>query len=385
MQAAIEGAFNAWTAIDPGTGLGTQLQFVPDFLVVPTLGDNTTGAEIDLFGENVGSGFQGLAMISAEGPANMTLTSGTVINNTLVFNGSQIQLNTNQVQWTLDILQRTLTHEIGHTLGLDDVETAGIRGAFIDDNFAATDAETIQATLTNSFSALIDPLAPERSVSISKYAVDRLLFDIAGPNSFAPHLLMESAGDPDATFELGLDADSFAGRQYLYPSVPRSGDFDGNGVLEVSDVESLMTQIRQGDMNVRFDVNIDHVIDHNDLTVWVRTLKKTYFGDANLDGLFNSSDLVSVLSTGEYEDEIPANSGWTSGDWNADAEFTSGDLVSALADGGYELVAVTVAVPEPASGLGFFAAVLILGLRSFFAASSHCGEPDSRLSKCPTQ
>ena len=69
---------------------------------------------------------------------------------------------------------------------------------------------------------------------------------------------------------------------------------------------------------------------------WVKELKHTYLGDANLDGEFNSTDLVDVLAAGEYEDNIAVNSSWAEGDWNTDGEFTSADLVDALADGGYE-------------------------------------------------
>jgi hypothetical protein len=75
----------------------------------------------------------------------------------------------------------------------------------------------------------------------------------------------------------------------------------------------------------------------------------TYFGDADLDGQFNSSDLVLVLAAGEYEDDLAMNSGWASGDWDGDGDFTTGDLIEALAHGGYERAAAAAgaAVPEP--------------------------------------
>jgi hypothetical protein len=58
-------------------------------------------------------------------------------------------------------------------------------------------------------------------------------------------------------------------------------------------------------------------------------------GDANLDGVFDSSDLLLVLAAGEYEDNIPDNSTWAEGDWNDDGDFTSADLVAAMATGRY--------------------------------------------------
>ena len=76
----------------------------------------------------------------------------------------------------------------------------------------------------------------------------------------------------------------------------------------------------------------------------------TYFGDANLDGEFNTRDMVVVFVAGQYEDESSGNSTWTTGDWNGDAEFNSSDLVVAFADGGYEQGvrgSTATAVPEP--------------------------------------
>ena len=59
----------------------------------------------------------------------------------------------------------------------------------------------------------------------------------------------------------------------------------------------------------------------SDLDYLIKTFMSTFKGDANLDGIFNSSDLVSVFQAGQYEDDIPQNSNWATGDWNADGEF----------------------------------------------------------------
>lgn len=107
------------------------------------------------------------------------------------------------------------------------------------------------------------------------------------------------------------------------------------------------------------DVNSDGACNAADVdlltgdarTNWVVNLMKTYVGDANLDGVFNSTDFVSVFSAGEYEDAIQDNSGWAEGDWNGDKDFDSSDFVAAFSDGGYELGprAAVSAVPEPSS------------------------------------
>jgi hypothetical protein len=59
-------------------------------------------------------------------------------------------------------------------------------------------------------------------------------------------------------------------------------------------------------------------------------------GDVNEDGRFDSSDLVIVFQSAEYEDEIVQNSTYNDGDWDGDFEFTSSDLVLAMQSGIYE-------------------------------------------------
>ena len=53
-------------------------------------------------------------------------------------------------------------------------------------------------------------------------------------------------------------------------------------------------------------------------------------GDANGDGVFDSSDLVLVFQSAEYEDDIEDNSTFAEGDWNGDGDFTSSDIISCI-------------------------------------------------------
>lgn len=94
-------------------------------------------------------------------------------------------------------------------------------------------------------------------------------------------------------------------------------------------------------------------MDQDDRIRWVKDHLKTAFGDSNLDGQFNSSDLVRVFIAGEYEDDIDVDSGWAEGDWDGDGDFTSSDLVFVFREGEYEAASKpdTPTVPEPASGL----------------------------------
>ena len=113
------------------------------------------------------------------------------------------------------------------------------------------------------------------------------------------------------------------------------GDLNSNGKLDEGDLDALAKAIRGGLTQRMLDLNYDQRVDENDRRTWVEELKQTYWGDSNLDGQFDSSDIVLVFQAGQYEDGLPGNSGWASGDWSGDAEFDSGDLVLVFQEGGY--------------------------------------------------
>ena len=161
------------------------------------------------------------------------------------------------------------------------------------------------------------------------------------------------------------------------------GDFDANDALDAADIDVLVAAIRgfprpqipwwlPQDM---LDVNRDSMVDMEDHRVWVKDLRYTWFGDADLDGEFNSADFVQVFAVGKYE--MQEYSGWSEGDWSGDGVFDSGDFVTAFADGGYEVGPRTAAavVPEPSGwllGLAGLAgqAVLRLGRRQCAGAAA---------------
>ena len=146
----------------------------------------------------------------------------------------------------------------------------------------------------------------------------------------------------------------------LSTSETTTGDFNRNGMLDANDIDQLAVAIRNDSTDTKFDVDMNGTVDIKDHTSWVTSSANTFFGDANLDGEFRSSDLVLVLVAGEYEDELVGNSGWATGDWNGDGDFTTGDFVVAFEDGGYEQGprTTTRAIPEPASRLVFLASLI---------------------------
>ena len=181
------------------------------------------------------------------------------------------------------------------------------------------------------------------------------------------------------TFPFGFDPT--ANELSLSPS-PR-GDFTVDDLLDQNDVDLVADFLQFAEdlesqplwfhalTDHRFDLNNDTLIDQEDIRVWAHDIKHTWLGDADLDGEFNSGDLVQALTTGKYESAAKDHvfgrlidpAGWSEGDWNADNEFTSADLVVALADGGYEQGPRPVAVPEPAACLLFLSGLLIYSWR----------------------
>ena len=133
-------------------------------------------------------------------------------------------------------------------------------------------------------------------------------------------------------------------------TLPLAGDFDGNGRLTVEDLDALTNVVKSLSHADGFDLNGDNLVDGGDRVRWIFDLFGTTYGDSNLDGVFNSSDLIVVFQPAEYEDDIPNNSTWTTGDWNGDGDFSSSDIILAFQSGSYAenaVVATMTPVPEP--------------------------------------
>jgi hypothetical protein len=130
------------------------------------------------------------------------------------------------------------------------------------------------------------------------------------------------------------------------------GDFNNDGRADITDVDRLIAALRTHSYGWRrYDLDDTKTVESGDLTQLIQGVLYTWFGDANLDGQFNTNDLVAVFQGGQYEDGTKGNSTWATGDWNGDGDFTSRDLVMAFQDGGYERGPRAATVPESSSGL----------------------------------
>ncbi|MCA9197839.1 MAG: VCBS repeat-containing protein [Planctomycetales bacterium] len=63
-------------------------------------------------------------------------------------------------------------------------------------------------------------------------------------------------------------------------------------------------------------------------------IETIFIGDSNRDGVFDSSDLITIFQRGKYERGYAAT--FEEGDWNRDGVFGSGDFVIAFQDGNYQ-------------------------------------------------
>lgn len=129
------------------------------------------------------------------------------------------------------------------------------------------------------------------------------------------------------------DAIDIGAFENLPAAFPADGDFNSDGVTDEIDINQLCRQHGLGDLF--FDLNQDGVVDFADSRFLIKNILGTSFGDATLDGTFNSTDLIRIFSAGEYQDAIVGNSGWSEGDWNCDGDFDTGDLILAFSEGAY--------------------------------------------------
>ena len=253
---AIARAFEYWEVVDPATGLPAAFHFVED-LSTPAvdqaprnpnspnayLGLNE-GAEIDIFAEtpHAGPGFGASVIFYVDTTEDdLTLTSGTQSYGGRAISGADIRINPEFV-YTLRFFETLLTHEIGHVLGLADLEVTPLASnvsGFLDDDYDPSTSTSVLATTSNSFALLIDPTDPDATPLLS---FDGDINTDPGIDTPGVEILMESEGWSDLQFvEPKLQNDDFAGRQFLYP-VPEPGT--GATVLVGVGALSLLVRLR---------------------------------------------------------------------------------------------------------------------------------------------
>ncbi len=190
-----------------------------------------------------------------------------------------------------------------------------------------------------------------------------------------------TAGDDQLTVHLGgmnpRAADNLptlSGVTLERVEVALPGDYNADGVLDATDIDLQAAEMQKPEAEqdlARFDHNNDGVINvgaagpdestWGDRLIWIRNLRGTSVGDANLNDVFDSGDLVDVFVAGKYATGEMAS--WAEGDWDGDMLFDSGDLVLAFQDGGYVAAAAPATVPEPSTLCLLAVGICYLGRR----------------------
>jgi hypothetical protein len=101
---------------------------------------------------------------------------------------------------------------------------------------------------------------------------------------------------------------------FVEPDPLLHGDFSRNGRLDAPDIDILASQILSGNQDAQYDLNQDFAVDQLDHHHWVQNVRRTWFGDVNMKGAFDSNDLVLVFEAGQYEDALAQNSSWETDD-----------------------------------------------------------------------
>ena len=109
-------------------------------------------------------------------------------------------------------------------------------------------------------------------------------------------------------------------------------DFTGDGAVDESDIHEACRAALDGDEE--FDLNGDRELNLDDVALLVDRVFDSAVGDSNLDGVFDSSDLVQIFQRDKYEDTDETAS-WSDGDWNCDGRFDTNDLIFAFQQGKY--------------------------------------------------
>ena len=105
-------------------------------------------------------------------------------------------------------------------------------------------------------------------------------------------------------------------------------DLTNDGELTADDIDHLFAAIRANDQSTKFDLDQNGTVDHEDADRLIRHEFQSTLGDANLDGIFDTNDIIHVFQFGRFQQ--PTEASWESGDWNGDGYFDTSDLIAAF-------------------------------------------------------
>ena len=117
------------------------------------------------------------------------------------------------------------------------------------------------------------------------------------------------------------------------------GDVNDDQLLDARDLDLIAQNIDLDVTELRYDIDGDLRINLDDVSTWVRDLKNTFSGDANLDGIVSFPDFLSLSAS------FGQSGGWAEGDFNSDGIVGFPDFL--ILSKNFGATAVASSVPEP--------------------------------------
>ncbi|MBU0640757.1 MAG: hypothetical protein KKB50_17980 [Planctomycetes bacterium] len=173
----------------------------------------------------------------------------------------------------------------------------------------------------------IDPATGKLNRKKGFSAVDLEWYNLTGNNNYFGTTLATGK-----TYRTSDSRGDVAGGRTPYPGAhPNGYDF----VVDAADIDYVCGNFGDwSDVNVALTIDLscdmdgDLVIDLDDVTELVEKILCTCFGDANLDGDVDASDLATVTANQGQP------GGWADGDFNCDGQVNAADLTICTANQG---------------------------------------------------
>jgi len=108
------------------------------------------------------------------------------------------------------------------------------------------------------------------------------------------------------------------------------GDVNQDGVVDARDIDRLYAEIAASTPALRFDLTRDGQVDQLDLDELVQNILGTDYGDVNLDGKVDRTDLNTVF--GQFTGPAGSGKSWASGDLDGDGDVDNLDLNVAVSN-----------------------------------------------------
>ena len=200
---------------------------------------------------------------------------------------------------------------------------------------------------------------------------------ISTPANNAGMLLVQGVSGNNTSIA-SAEAATVANRPKLLLDIRKRGDFNSDGVADALDIDLLFTQTAGAVTypNDIYDADRDGSVNPavgaagSDADYWVQNIKNTKYGDADLNGKVNFSDLLTLATN--YG--VTTGAGWAMGSFNGDGAVNFGDLLALASNYGFDnsptgtfagdWALAQSLVPEPTTlALGFGVALPMLRRR----------------------